>query len=63
MGILTVDYSFVAEVETLQGSGKIESVCSAPRWWSIVDIHEEIENQIKEKYPDAIVKKITVNRI
>ena len=44
MGLLRIDYSFTAEIDTLKGSGKIESVCTAPRWWDIVDVQEEIEN-------------------
>lgn len=63
MGLLRIDYSFTAEIDTLKGSGKIESVCTAPRWWDIVDVQEEIENEILKKYPDAIVKKITIKKI
>lgn len=63
MGLLRIDYSFIAEVETLNVSGKIESVCTAPRWWDIVDVQEEIENEILKKYPDMKVKKITIKKI
>jgi hypothetical protein len=63
MGLLRIDYYFTAEVDTLKGSGKIRSFCTAPRWWDIVDIKEEIENEILKKYPDAKVKKITIKKI
>ena len=63
MGLITVDFKFVAKVETLRGTGEAKGYCSAPRWKSIVDIQEEIEEQIKEKYPDAKIISIDISRV
>ena len=57
MGILSVEYKFTCEFESLsKGKGKINCVVNIPRWKSKMDALEALQEELTMKCPDAKLK-------
>lgn len=57
MGILSVEYKFTCEFESLsKGKGKINCVVNIPRWKSKTDALEALQEELQAKCPDAKLK-------
>ena len=57
MGILSVEYKFTCEFESLsKGKGKINCVVNIPRWKSKTDALEALQEELQMKCSDAKLK-------
>lgn len=57
MGILSIEYKFTCEFESLsKGKGKINCVVNIPRWKSKTDALEALQEELQMKCPDAKLK-------
>lgn len=57
MGILSVEYKFTCEFESLsKGKGKINCVVNIPRWKSKMDALDALQEELQMKCPDAKLK-------
>lgn len=57
MGILSVEYKFTCEFESLsKGKGKISCAVNIPRWKSKIDAIEALQEELQMKCPDAKLK-------
>lgn len=54
MGILSIEYKFTCEFESLsKGKGKINCVVNIPRWKSKMDALDALQEELQMKCPDA----------